>query len=379
MKIIVAGDFCPNKRVSELINNNNWKDVLSDLEPLIKSADLSVLNFECPIADENYKPIIKQGPNLKCSKTSIDMIKATGFNLVTLANNHFFDFGEAGVVNTLQKLRSKYIDTVGGGMNLKEASNIYYFEKNGIKTAIINCCEHEFSIATEKTAGANPLNPIKQWYEINEAKKKADYIIMIVHGGHEHYDLPSPRMKELYHFFVDAGANVVINHHQHCFSGYEVYNNSPIFYGLGNLCFDGNRNGGSRIWNEGYIVELDLKVNNINYKIHPYIQCAEEVKVKWMNEVEKQIFNDKINILNSIIINDDDLQHRHKQFCNSKYQEFELSLTPYNKRLFTGLWRRKLLPSFMPANRILSLANKLNCESHRDIFTSLINNKYENL
>ena len=54
-----------------------------------------------------------------------------------------------------------------------EASKILYKEIAGMTLAIINCCEHEFSIATEKTAGSNPLNPIKQYYAIKEAKEKA--------------------------------------------------------------------------------------------------------------------------------------------------------------------------------------------------------------
>lgn len=52
-----------------------------------------------------------------------------------------------------------------------------------------------------------------------------------MHGGHEHYQLPSLRMQETYRFFIDAGADVVVNHHQHCFSGYEIYNNKYIFMG----------------------------------------------------------------------------------------------------------------------------------------------------
>ena len=159
------------------------------------------------------------------------------------------------MLDTLMYLNDKQADFVGGGNSLRQASETLYKSIDGHTLAVINCCEHEFSIATETSSGANPLNPIQQYYKIQEARKNADYVLVIVHGGHEHYQLPSPRMKETYRFFVDAGADAVVNHHQHCYSGYEVYNGKPIFYGIGNFLFDreGVRNS---IWNEGDMVLL---------------------------------------------------------------------------------------------------------------------------
>ena len=82
-------------------------------------------------------------------------------------------------------VKLKKLDIVGVGRNLKEAEKVLYLEKDGKTIAVINCCEHEFSLATETEAGANPLNPVRQFYAIQEAKKKANYVLVIVHGGHE--------------------------------------------------------------------------------------------------------------------------------------------------------------------------------------------------
>ena len=54
-------------------------------------------------------------------------------------------------------------------------------------------------------------------------------MFLILHGGIEHYQLPSPRMKKWYRHIIDLGASAIVNHHQHCFSGYELYNGKPIF------------------------------------------------------------------------------------------------------------------------------------------------------
>ena len=98
-------------------------------------------------------------------------------------------------------------------------------------------------------------------------------MLVIVHVGPEHYQLLIPRMKEMYRFFIDVGADVVVNHHQHCFSGYEIYKEKPIFYGLGNFCFDwiGKRNG---MWNEGLLLSLTLDLNHKRqFVLIPYRQC----------------------------------------------------------------------------------------------------------
>jgi Putative enzyme of poly-gamma-glutamate biosynthesis (capsule formation) len=238
ISVLIAGDFCPQRRVSALFDKGDYVSVLGGIRASVMDADYRIVNFECPVSMGDEPPIIKRGPNLRCSEKGLEAIKWAGFDCVTLANNHFYDFGYDGVVNTLDACRKSHLDAVGGGVNLAEASAVLYKEVGDKTLAIINCCEHEYSVATVNTAGSNPLDPIQQYRTIVEARKSADYVLVIVHGGHEMWPLPSPRMVQTYQFFIDAGADAVVNHHQHCFSGYEVYKNKPIFYGLGNFCFD---------------------------------------------------------------------------------------------------------------------------------------------
>ena len=244
INILVAGDYRPVLRVQQLINECKYNHIFSEVKQYTDKVDYSLVNLESPVVINRAEPIKKIGPNLKCSKDAIDAIKYAGFNCVTLANNHFYDYGEVGVKDTITTCKEQGIDYIGGGENIEEAEKILYKEIKGKKIAFINICEKEFSIATKKSAGSAPLSPIHNFYQIQEARKQSDYVIVIVHGGVEHYQLPSPQMKETYHFFVDAGADIIINHHQHCFSGYEIYNGKPIFYGLGNFCYDWDGQGG---------------------------------------------------------------------------------------------------------------------------------------
>lgn len=119
---------------------------------------------------------------------------------------------------------------------------------------------------------------VKQYYDIKEVRSKADYVIVIIYGGVELFWLPTRRMIETYRFFIDAGADAILNHHQHCCSDYEVYNGKPIFYGLGNFCFD-VPNSDYR-WTSGYMVEIEFKKSGIiDFAIIPYRQCTEDACV----------------------------------------------------------------------------------------------------
>lgn len=364
MRILIAGDFCPQYGVAELFNRGDFKTVLGELCDTISSADYSIVNFECPITYGEEIPIEKCGPNLHCSEHGISALKWVGFDCVTLANNHFLDYGKEGVDNTIKVCEKHDMDYVGGGRNLQIASQILYKQIGKEIIAIINCCEHEFSIATENTAGSNPLNPIQQYYSIKEARKKANYVILIVHGGHEHYQLPSPRMKETYRFFVESGADAVINHHQHCFSGFEIYKEKPIFYGIGNFCFCDNSSINS-IWNEGYLVGLNFqKDKSISWNIIPYVQCNGNNSVLLMNEEKKLSFNKTLNYLNDIILDDKLLREEHNKMKEHYAQGYRCLFQPYETRLFKGLYNHGLLPSLVSKRKKNSIMNYLMCESH---------------
>lgn len=369
MRVLISGDFCPQKRVAEIFDKGDFQFVLGEVKNIISSADYSIVNFECSVFTGDETPIVKQGPNLKCSEQGVLAVKWAGFNCVTLANNHFRDYGDQGVKNTLAACANNGLDYVGGGENIEEASRILYKEIKGKTLAIINCCEHEFSIATENTAGSNPLNPIRQYYAIREAKSRADYILVIVHGGHEMWQLPSPRMTEAYRFFVDAGADAVINHHQHCFSGYEMYKGKPIFYGLGNFCFD-NPNYFTDLWPYGYMVKINFS-NDVSFEIIPYEQCGEKPAVRLM---DKQSVEDKIMKLNKAITNERLLAEETDCYYRRSSKGIKLAIEPYICRLLGKFFRIGWLSKLMNRGKYIKLQNIVMCEAHRDKLMYLLNN-----
>lgn len=290
-------------------------------------------------------------------------MKYAGFNMATLANNHFYDYGDDGVMQTLDACKTENIYVVGGGMTISEASKIFYKEIKGIKIAIINCCEHELSIATETSGGSNPFNPIQQYCAIQEAKQNAYIVIVIVHGGHEHYQLPSPRMKETYRFFIDAGADAVINHHQHCYTGYEVYKGKPIFYGLGNFCFDRGEQA-PKFWHEGYMVMLNINDDEINFDLIPYVQARKEPDINIISN--RKEFYSEIARFNITIADDKQLKEEHLKWMDRTSKGYLLALEPYHGLILSGLYVRNLLSKFVNKKKALRIINYIQCESHLD-------------
>ena len=369
IKLIIAGDFCPRHRSLGIIESRNFKP-FEDICSIIKEADYSIVNLESPIIRGRALPINKQGPNLYTTPNALNFIKYLGFNAITLANNHFYDYGEKGVYDTLSISRELSIDTVGGGINFDDAKKILYKSIKSKTIAFINVCEHEFSISTNNHGGSNPLNTISNYYDVIEAKRNSDYVIIIVHGGNEHFQLPTPRMQDLYRFFIDIGADAVINHHQHCFSGYETYNGKPIIYGIGNFYFD-HKKKRNNIWNEGFLLNIIID-ESIKISLIPYIQCNEDPFIHLLSDKKLKRFFERIEALNNIIGNRNLLEKEYELFCLKKKRLYMSVLEPYPTKFLKYLYRKKLLPSLLDRYTKLFINNFIICESHIDIIKKIL-------
>ena len=174
MNVFIAGDYCPLNRVAKLLEEGRYDTVLGEVRQYTSESDYNIVNLECPIAYGGEKSPLDR-LSLSYNEKGLDALKWAGFNCVTLANNHFRDKGDDGVINTIEACCTKNIDFVGGGRNLLEAGKTLYKSVNGEKLAIINCCEHEFSLAKDNRGGSNPLNLARQYYSIREAKRNADF------------------------------------------------------------------------------------------------------------------------------------------------------------------------------------------------------------
>jgi poly-gamma-glutamate capsule biosynthesis protein CapA/YwtB (metallophosphatase superfamily) len=368
-KIFITGDFCPINRISDLVSCGRYDSIFNDLLPFIKKSDLAITNLECPLT-ESTKKINKIGPSLKASAKVAEVLSDSGFKLVTLANNHIMDYGLAGLRSTLAACEKNGINWVGVGEDYHNARRIHYYVVGKYTVAILNFAENEFSTTNGNYPGANPLDPVENYRDICEAKTNSDYVIVIVHAGHEEYELPSPRIKETLRFYAEAGASAILSHHTHCYSGYEIYKGVPIFYGLGNFVFDvpGTLNND---WNYGFAVEFTLN-GTITFKIIPFEQCNQDVGVRLLNEQGKEIFYKEIDRLNSIILNNDLLNSEFDKYCKKAKKMYFSYLEPHSIAIFHYLRNRKIFPSLLSKRKRTLFLNILRCESHRDVLIRLL-------
>lgn len=373
-KIFVAGDFGYRGRVKHYIENGQGLVLFEDVVPYIKDADFSVINLESPVGDSTHF-IEKCGPALCCSKDAIKTIKEAGFDLVTLANNHFFDCGQFGVEKTIDACKENHIHYVGGGIDYDMAYMPFHTIIKDKAITIINVCEQEFSIADKNHGGSNHLDVVNVSRQIIQAKQTGAFVLVIIHGGHEYYQLPSPRMQNTYRFFVEIGADTVINHHQHCYSGYEMYMGKPIYYGLGNLLFDSARNARKEPWNYGYGVMIDTE-DLTNCKIIPYIQSDETPGIRVLSDAEKTMFEKAITELNQIISDPISLAKQFNDYCQKKGS---LSfLNPFFNGITSRFYGHRWFPSFVTRKQRFYQLHFIQCESHRDVVLCTLNKLLRN-
>tara|TARA_B100000795_G_scaffold269145_1_gene257723 strand:+ start:4229 stop:5347 length:1119 start_codon:yes stop_codon:yes gene_type:complete len=371
LKILITGDYCPVGRIETLIKNDNANLVFNNFIDVINEHDIRITNLESPFVDKG-EGIDKTGPYLKADEKAIEGLSYSGFNLVTLANNHIMDYGKNGLFNTMRLLDNHNIDYVGAGSNKEDARKISYIDSTEGIIAILNFAENEFSNTFNDMPGANPHHTINNYYDIQEAKKKAKYIIVIYHGGNEMHSLPSPRIKETFRFFADVGADIVVSHHTHCFSGYEIYNGTPIFYGLGNFIFDYNQSK-SWLWSSGFALSLTIK-DKISFEIKPFLQnYYKNVGVHLMDANNLIRFNKELIWINSIIKDDQKLEIEFDKMTQKRKKQYLNYLEPYEKKIFVALRNRGFIPSSLSKKKKLLLTNLIRCEAHRDIVLKILN------
>jgi poly-gamma-glutamate synthesis protein (capsule biosynthesis protein) len=248
---------------------------------------------------------------------------------------------------------------------------VFYYSQDGVKIAVINLCENEWSTIPHNGYAANGFSEIDAFYSINNAKAKADLVIVIHHGGHEMYNLPSPRLKKTLRFFVDCGADIVINHHTHCISINEVYKDKPIYYSLGNFVFDnpGHKNS---IWNYGMMVKLFIDSEKISTQELYFKQFGEQTKVDLIDKTELPIDFKK---LYNIFQDDKKLENHFKTFIKEQTKMYNTYLEPIKSKYYIALINKGLMSSLWHPKKRLILNNLVRCESHREILKSILSDE----
>lgn len=375
MKILIGADIVPTKSNIEFFESGNIRELIDDnLYELMCNAKYRILNLEVPLTD-NSTPIQKCGPNLIASTKSINGLKNMNIDLMTLANNHILDQGEQGLESTKDILNKNGINFSGVGVNLEEAAIPHIFEILDKKIGVYCCAEHEFSIATSRSSGANPFDPLESLEHISKLKKECDYVIVLYHGGKEQYRYPSPLLQKICRKIIDKGADIVICQHTHCIGCKEEWNKGTIVYGQGNFLFD---NSDNEFWNTGLLISIDV-AKNFTIEYIPIVKKGHSVALA---------VNEKNIILSDFFSRSNEVKN--EEFILKEYEKVsEIQFEKYmnmlqGKRYKSILFRilnkisgYNLKPFLMKKTydiqSISNLINLFDCEVHRESFLCTLN------
>lgn len=209
----------------------------------MQSADILMINNEFTFSNRGA-PLSGKAYTFRANPERVSVIAELGTDVLSLANNHVYDYGEEALIDTLETIEQAGIPYMGAGRNLQEAMKPVYFLANGRKIAIVSATQIERSTnytkeATDETAGVlKTLDPDKFLSVIEKARLSSDYVIAFVHWGTENTNHYGSDQVELGQKFIEAGADVIIGGHTHCLQGFDFYNGKPIIYSLGNYWFN---------------------------------------------------------------------------------------------------------------------------------------------
>lgn len=267
ISILIAGDWAPIRALEPLVRESP-EAVYGDLLPVLRRADLRIVNCECALTGAE-QPIWKSGAVFKGRPEHVAGLTCVPFDVACLANNHVFDYTLAGFRETLEVLRAEGIRTVGAGLDLEEASAPLTVSVKGTKVTILNFGEGEDLTASQGGPGTRGWDIDDVVADIKKHKKRGDLVVAIGHAGLEYIPFPPPYIVQAFRTLADAGADCVVGHHPHVPQGLEVRQGRPIAYSLGNFVFYQPRELYYR--RTGFCLELKVRGTSVAaFERHPY-------------------------------------------------------------------------------------------------------------
>jgi len=247
IKIIGVGDIMPGGLLTCCPNPCANEDVLN----LLLQGDVRCGTLECALGNEptyNLEKMVDRGDGIYSNviyakDADVRRLKELHIDVVSLANNHFFDLGAEGARHTMELLDKEDILHCGAGRNLKEAGAPVVVEIQGKKVAFLGFCDMEYKhvyMCTYATESSPGINPMQEGYVEEEIKKNAqlyDYVVVLAHWGTENTFNPNVSSVKEARKMLKAGACLVLGSHPHRVQPVINTKKGSIVYSMGNFLF----------------------------------------------------------------------------------------------------------------------------------------------
>lgn len=260
LSLIAGGDIFFGRVVGQVLLAKPETDVFAEVRELLASADLRFGNLECQLSEQRGVTVHPENHLVFTGPPSgADALARANFDVVSLANNHMWDFGKDALWQTFANLERVKIAYVGAGRDRERAYGPVFIEREGFKLAFVAVtdiwnmgplAQHE---AREFVARADP-EQVRRAVAPLAADASIDAVVVSYHGGSEYMEEPTLPTRSVIHAAVDAGADVVIGHHPHVAQGISWYGGKPVLYSLGNFTMGMK---GEHPWSQyGYLARI---------------------------------------------------------------------------------------------------------------------------
>ncbi len=242
-ELVFVGDMMFDRSIRRVIERTG--DPLAPFALIaerLRAADLAIGNLEGPISDRGTRQGSIYSFRFPPAET-IAALKSAGFDVVSLANNHIWDYGRVGARDTMQQLRDAGIKYMGFGETHDEANAPVIQRIGSTMVALLGYTEfYGKTLWADDRLGVSEFDPDVIVERIAEIKrsKTADIVVVSLHWGVEYKTQSNAAQQKIARKLIDAGADLIIGHHPHVPQEIEYYNGRAIVYSLGNFVFDQN-------------------------------------------------------------------------------------------------------------------------------------------
>ncbi len=260
-RLVFVGDIMLSRNIGKaMAEKSDYRFFFRKIASTTPSADVAFANLETPVSTRG----ILSGSiySFRTDPKALEGLKYAGFDVVSIANNHIWDYGRQAFKDTLVSLAESGITAVGGGENYEDAHTPKVITVGKTKIAFLAYT----NLISPFLGGASSTPAISRFdddilkADIAKAKKYADVVIVSFHWGDEYHTKHNKEQERVGKLVIDAGANLVVGHHPHVVQEVEEYKGGYILYSLGNFIFDQNF---SEDTSHGLLVEVTFLGNKI--------------------------------------------------------------------------------------------------------------------
>ncbi len=341
------GDLMFDRGVKTSVQTNfdgDYNKLFENLEEL-KGADIAFANLEGPISLNGKNVGSKY--SFRFPPEIATVIKNSGIDIVSFANNHVGDWSLTAFKDTLNHLKDSSILFTGAGFTKTEASNVTIIESQGIKIGFLGFSDvgPNWIEAKENQPGQLLATDPNRLEYIREAKKKVDILVVSYHWGDE-YKSFNARQTSLAHSSIDNGADLVIGHHPHVVQDTEIYKNKLIAYSLGNAIFDQKF---SEETMQGMLLHVDVNKYGIvshQEKIFTLNEQYQPQKPEVVKTISREMYMANVGSFEELLFGVEELKSENKNVCPSGTSKSK------NLIFFNASQKNKVPENFIPQNLV---------------------------